>query len=143
MKNCILACTAALLIHTVASDYDPALSHRLFHFTCGAYCQTSSLTTWQCGPACLNEPGVKNVTLISDYLEGVFGYIAYQNNDIILTFRGSFNYANYIYDADFFMTPYPSVEGAEVHAGFLASYLGIQDQVVELSNKYIAYYPTA
>lgn len=127
MKVAFLAIVCAVFVTLAKSDpYDPVRSQHLLHFSSATYCAESTLPSWSCGPACLNEPGMTNVTLISNYLEGTFGYIGVQDETIIIAFRGSYNVANWIYDLDIVMKPYPSVEGAEVHAGFYDMYVGIQ-----------------
>jgi len=49
------------------------------------------------------------VNILSDVIEGTYGYVAYNNltNDIIVAFRGSANTINWIEDADYFLKPYP------------------------------------
>jgi hypothetical protein len=62
---------------------------------------------------------------VSDFLEGTYGFVAYNNktNSIVVSFRGSYTYANWYQDSDYSFTPYlTGPAGAKVHEGFYRDY---------------------
>ena len=64
--------------------------------------------------------------MFSDYIEGTQGYAGYNSltNEIIVSFRGSQNLADWYENFDYFMKPYPGgPSGAMVHTGFYDSYM--------------------
>jgi hypothetical protein len=68
------------------------------------------------------------VTILSDFIEGTFGFVAYNNltNDIVVAFRGSDNTANWVEDGDYTFKAYPyGPQGAQVHRGFFDAYYSL------------------
>lgn len=120
--GCVLAVSGTVSAY---QDYNATLGKQILYYATATYCDSSTVQTWTCGSACQALPGVSDVTLISDWLDGTFGFVAYngQTNDIVVAFRGSRNVANWYSDFDYFMKPYPNgPQGAEVHGGFYADY---------------------
>ena len=135
---CVLQANAAW------QEYNETLSKSLFFYTAACYCEVETVANWSCGAACANNTGVQDVRLASDYLEGTFAYAAYNSltNAIVVAFRGSHNYINGLFDIDFYLVPFTDgPEGAQVHTGFLDSYLGLQTQVISGVAELLAKYP--
>jgi hypothetical protein len=83
---------------------------------------------------------------VSEFLEGTFGFVAYNNinNTITVAFRGSYNVANWYLDLDYFLTPYETgPQGAQVHTGFYDAYLGLSSQVITAVRSMLADHPNA
>ena len=118
MIKSILATAAFLLAGTVScyEDYNATLSKSILYYASATFCDENDLQYWNCGPACLALTGVyQPVTILSDFLEGTFGFVAYNNitNEIVVAFRGSDNRINWIEDGDYAFKPYPyGPEGA-------------------------------
>jgi predicted lipase len=73
--------------------------------------------------------GVTSATRVSDYALGVFAFVAYnsKNNEIVASFRGSSNIANWILNIDIHQTTYKKLSATiKVHQGFYNSYLAVK-----------------
>ena len=93
-----LSIAVSILIQAAASiEYDPALGLSLMYYSAASLCEQSILETWTCGPACESQPGVLSATVVSDFIEGTYGYVAYntKSESIIVAFRGSRNIENW------------------------------------------------
>ncbi len=91
-------------------------------------------------------PGVGSVSLVENFFDGTFGFVAYNNvsNTITCAFRGSHNIANWYLDFDYFFTPYlTGPKGAEVHEGFYEAYSGLASQVIDAVRLYLNEHPDA
>jgi predicted lipase len=118
----------------------------LFYYSAACYCEVDTIANWTCGDACTNNTDVKTVRIAEDYLEGTLALIAYNQaqNAIVVAFRGSHNYANWMFDIDYFLEPYKEgPPGAQVHTGFYDSYMSLQSQVIEHVSEMLAMYPNA
>lgn len=97
--------------------------------------------------ACKDYPGVVAKTFTSE--KECNGYVGYypEDNEIIVAFSGTdpFNLRMWIDDLDFFKTDYPYCTdiGCQVHEGFYKTYLSAVDQIRNLTESYLAQYPTA
>ncbi len=72
---------ASLLALTglVQADYDPAFGTSLLYYSTATFCDEYTLKYWTCGNACKQEAGVTDVTIVSDFFEGTFGFVVYNN----------------------------------------------------------------
>jgi predicted lipase len=88
---------------------------------------------------------VTKATRVSDYINGIFGYVAYNSLDdqVVVTFRGSDNIANWISNIDFVQTTYKNVTDAKVHRGFYGSYEIVQPQLISAVKQLLASHPSA
>jgi len=84
-----------------------------------------------------------HITSLNVTSDGSFGYVGYQNGQIIVSFRGSTNTENWITNIDLFKTPYPGVPGANVHEGFFAAFKDISPQLTAALGALLTSYPTA
>lgn len=113
MKTIISGIIAGLLLVgtvTCYEEYNATLSKSIMYYASATFCDETDLQYWACGPACQALPGVyQPVTILSDFIEGTFGFVAYNNitNDIVVAFRGSDNTANWVEDGDYGFKPYP------------------------------------
>jgi len=116
----------------------------LFYYSAAAYCEELSLLAWECGPACDTIKGIESITMITDLVLSVQGFVAYNSltQSIYVVFRGTIGKVNTIEDIDFFKMQYPGgPEGALVHTGFYETYSAVSDQVIAAVNKYLNQYP--
>ena len=104
MRKVISALCLMGTASVLAQDYNATLSKSILYYASATFCDESTLQNWNCGPACSSQPGVGSVTIVSDYLLGTFGFVAYNNltDTVIVSFRGSYNAANWASDADYF-----------------------------------------
>jgi len=133
------------LVISARAAYDPALSLTALNYATATYCEESSVESWTCGPACKTLPGVSSVALVSDFLEGTFGFVAYNNqtDTIAIAFRGSFNFINWVEDADYTQIDFPGHPGAKVHEGFYNAYQTLGYQVDDALKTMVGQHPTA
>jgi hypothetical protein len=114
---------SASLLTVSATDYDEQLGLKNYYYAAAAYCPTNILQ-WQCGPPCRDGPQVTEIVQLSNYYDGTLAYVGYNAdaNEIVVSFRGSANIANWVKNIEVTQTDYPGVEGARVHHGFLTAY---------------------
>ena len=133
----------ALAVSSVVAGYSPATGLRAMYLSGAAYCSAASVQSWTCGQACSNEGGMAHITTLKVDSDGSFGYVGYQNGQIIVSFRGSTNIANWITNIDYFKTAYPGVPGANVHQGFYAAFKDISPQLTAAVGALHTSYPSA
>jgi hypothetical protein len=124
----VLSLSAVSLSRAAWQEYNETVSLDLFYYSAACYCEVDTIANWTCGDACTNNTAVKTVRIAEDYLEGTMALIAYNEaqNAIVVAFRGSHNYANWMFDIDYFLEPYnEGPPGAQVHTGFYDSYLSL------------------
>jgi len=95
-----------------------------------AYCGANVSAAWNCY-------WCRNVSFEwhSNFGEpsgSMFGFGGIFQNYVTVVFRGTDNIAGFITDGDFLQTAYPGVNGALVHAGFLAIYQTYNSVVLAL-----------
>lgn len=62
-----------------------------------------------------------------------FGFIIRSNSNVVIAFRGSSSFLDWLVDADLSQTEYPFVPGkAKTHTGFTAIYTSCREQVLAL-----------
>ena len=114
-----------------------------------AYCadprfKKSGVENWTC-KACAAYPGMEATTFTSK--KDTNGYVGYYptDNEIVIAFSGTnpFDIQEWIDDLDFIKTEYPYCTGCYVHEGFYKTFLAAKDEIINLTNSYMAKYPTA
>jgi predicted lipase len=111
-----------------------------------AYCDKSDIATWSC-PSCQYHP---NFQLKGIYNNGSFHGQCFTGYDptrdqVVVSFRGSADLANWIADFDFLMMPYPesACVGCEVHTGFFQVYLELAADVLRDVRELLQSHPSA
>jgi hypothetical protein len=144
MRNFVLA--AALTWTAWAATYNPGESWSALHYCKAAYCPSSTLQGWNCGPSCqfhgrFQLKGVyDNATIQS---QGFSGYDP-SADQIVVAFRGTSNIVNWISDLDFTKVPYPDADcGCEVHQGFLGEWASLAGDVLPDVSALVQEHPTA
>lgn len=150
IRNLLLSSAAVLAFAGMvnAEQYNETLSKSILYYATATFCDEYTLQYWNCGSACKANPGVGSVTILESFLMGTFGFTAYNNqtNDIIVAFRGSYDFMNWYSDFDYFMIPYPNSgapQGAQVHGGFYNAYQSLADQVFSSVQTLLKERPTA
>eukprot|EP01083_Nonionella_stella_P008910 25803_1 len=103
------------------------------YFSYASYCDASNINNWDCVwcHKASDDFKVENVFTI-DYLQGFIGYDLNENR-IVITFRGTHNYEDWVKDLEYKQIPYPNVENGYVHEGFYNAYSEIQSAGLILS----------
>jgi len=87
-------------------------------------------------------PPVTIATVVeSDGVYGTYGYVGHSSKEILIAFRGSQTFSNWIHDFEFWPSDYPGVPGARIHHGFYSAYLAVQDQVEKTVAQLVKLYP--
>ncbi|TNV76820.1 hypothetical protein FGO68_gene11600 [Halteria grandinella] len=102
------------------------------YYSAASHCSVDVLEKWNCGEPCEKNPSVQDVSPLINDAAGTFGFVGYNANlgEILVSFRGSVNIANWVTNINFLKEAYPGVQGAEVHSGFYEAYKGVRDQVI-------------
>eukprot|EP00762_Andalucia_godoyi_P007513 ANDGO_00832.mRNA.1 Lipase len=111
--------------------FDLAKAFSLLYFAFGAFCPPQSLEAWKC-MWCVHNTNVQDVQVFTSDVTQVYGYTAYDKNEdeIIVSFRGSQNIPNWIVDLDFLMiSPYEDRRDIKVHAGFWDGLRSVRKQI--------------
>ncbi|CAG8485343.1 8425_t:CDS:2 [Ambispora gerdemannii] len=121
---------------------------RFVTYSAAAYC-SDVIADWKCGKYCNDIPGTNITKIISaaglDTIFQTFGFISINKNnrEIVITFRGSINYFNYLAVANVALVPYGTDPSIKVHGGFLASFNSLRkqmrDEITNLINVYHSY----
>jgi hypothetical protein len=116
------------------TSYDPDRALLFARFSQAAYCSSSVISDWDCGPCKAADPAfVPKVFTASSVLgEGMQCFVGQApGNDIVVSFRGSSNIENWIDNIDFKKKDvYPKCDSCEVHEGFYNAWLSVKDDVV-------------
>jgi hypothetical protein len=118
---------ASLTMISYAKEYSEDIAIKAVYYSGSTYCSKDSLTSWTCGEACFNLPGVESITKLEDLSRAIFGMVLYnsQENEIAVTFRGTNGVTeikNWGVNLQFSLTPYRNVTGALVHLGWYSAY---------------------
>jgi len=127
-------------------SYEDLRAHLIYTFASYCTAPVTRLQNWTCfwctHPNATEVPPLTVTDIIApEGLEGMFGYIAYSETEILVVFRGTASQENIWKDIQFFMSPYPGVDGAYVHFGFLTYYLTVAAQVKAAVKRVRAKFP--
>ena len=143
----ILLIAASLLVSSFVSaeSYSFATGLRAMYYSNSAHCSVAVLEKWDCGESCTKNPGVEQVSPLINEAAGTYGFVGYNSveKEIVVSFRGSVNIANWITNVNFLKEAYNGVAGAEVHKGFFEAYKGVRDQVIGSVRALQRYHPSA
>ncbi|CUG86636.1 lipase 3, putative [Bodo saltans] len=148
MKVLSLLCIAAVAV-TLAYAQDSYSEDQAWNsllYCKAAYCDVNKIASWTC-ESCGDHP---NFQVKGAYNNGSFhgqcftGYDP-SRNQIVVSFRGSADFANWIADFDFFMMPYPDAEcvGCQVHTGFFQVYQELAAAVLRDVSELLIAHPSA
>lgn len=120
-------------------SYSQDTATRNLYFAYGAYCNATSLSHWNC-KWCAYIPGFQLTYLeTKDELQVFVGYDV-EEDQIVISFRGTHNIFDWLDDFDIIKVPYPGVSGGEVHQGFYTAWkelkAGVMNATTILMDKY-------
>eukprot|EP00484_Ammonia_sp_Unknown_P024513 CAMPEP_0197026362 /NCGR_PEP_ID=MMETSP1384-20130603/6461_1 /TAXON_ID=29189 /ORGANISM="Ammonia sp." /LENGTH=379 /DNA_ID=CAMNT_0042455007 /DNA_START=32 /DNA_END=1171 /DNA_ORIENTATION=+ len=112
-----------------SSHYDESAAYVALHYSYAAYCQPSDLQNWNCKFCNVASSDFEMQHVISaNYLQAFIGFDGKQSR-IVISFRGTHNYEDWITDLEYKQIPYPNptVADAYVHEGFFNAYSEIRE----------------
>ncbi|CAG8524868.1 9405_t:CDS:2 [Ambispora leptoticha] len=108
-------------------------------YASAAYCNVEG---WNCGVAC---QGVTAQTRLLQYFDQTVNkaYVAAndQKKSIVVAFRGTADIEGFMQDSQFYLTDYPGITGAKIHAGFLNTFQMINKNVTNFVKEIVPKYP--
>ncbi|MES1910684.1 MAG: hypothetical protein MHM6MM_003231 [Cercozoa sp. M6MM] len=131
MKVLLLSLVAAASAFD-GTEYSEADTRRLTLHSFNSYCGGSSLAGWSSSYA--RQPELIDFIFmdeVKDRVQDTFGYVGFQpsTQDVVVSFRGSANIANWLNNLDYKRTSWDRAEG-QVHKGFLRGYSSSLDKQV-------------
>ena len=106
--------------------YNQTAAYNALYFSYASYCDSSNLHHWDCKWCRYASTDFQVDTVIStNYLQAFMG-IDYVQDRVVISFRGTHNYEDWVKDMEYKQIPYPQVPNAYVHEGFYNAYSEIQ-----------------
>jgi len=137
------------VIVNAQGEYDPDKSWSMVNYAGAAYCTGllgNGVDDWDCN-ACASNPGMQNITTVSDFLTQANGYVGYNSitNEIIVSFSGTdpLNIINWLDDLNDFKVKYPYCNKCKVQKGFYQAWTSVRDEVYGLVHDLRTAYPGA
>jgi len=130
---CVIFVLCFGVLNTSASNAPSleTLSHFvMYSYASGCRVGLQNWTCFWCNYLTTLPPVSVATVFMSDGVYGTYGYIGTTENSIIIAFRGSESFENWLHDLDFFKTTYPGFPGLEVHEGFLSAYQAVQPTIL-------------
>ena len=149
LKLATLAIAAFVsLTQGISTDiYDNVVGRKGLYYSAAAYCAYETLTYWECGIPCNQNPSLTNVYRITNSARNTFVFVGYDNdkNEVVVAFRGTngADLQNWITNIKAEGTSYPGVPNAEVHLGFFQAFNDINELVRRTVTIHVNEHPTA
>ena len=93
LKLATLAIAAFVsLTQGISTDiYDNVVGRKGLYYSAAAYCAYETLTYWECGIPCNQNPSLTNVYRITNSARNTFVFVGYDNdkNEVVVAFRGT------------------------------------------------------
>lgn len=157
MTKCLLFVLVAVV--AVTAKYDATLALTSWYYAKTSFCPTTELLNWTCllCQSNFSKDGITGATVFDNATTGAQAFVLYNptSNTIVVSFRGSDNLPNWIYDLDFFQIKYsdfdcsgPATMNAtekicKVHRGFLDVYHSVSVGLIKAVQSLYATYPNA
>lgn len=131
------------LILAMATGYSVIMAHDMAWMSAIAYESAASINAWNC-PQC-SKYDMKNQKAFFSSVANIQGYAGHLTKDsaILIAFRGSVDFKNWVYNLDTATTSYPSCSGCSVHAGFYTAFKAVWPLVKTEIIRLKGIYPTA
>ena len=118
-----------------ATFFSPRRALLFAHFSNAAYCDAAAISAWDCKPCLQADPNFRATKVIQGKTGGTqvfIGSVPQPTGDIVVSFRGSSNFANWMKNLDFpKTTAYPKcAPGCKVHEGFWSAWEEIAAEVL-------------
>lgn len=141
----LFAVTSALKVSHNATFFSPERAKIFALFSEAAYCSEASLASWNCTPC--REPLIAGFR-VSRVLYGKKAetqvFIGSDDDDIVVSFRGTDNLKNWIQDLKFpKSTSYPKCPQCKVHSGFWSAWLELETDVLAEVERLVKLKPSA
>lgn len=113
------------LIFVSVNSYTTSIAHDMAFFSDIAYSPLAQINSWSC-PLC-SRYAVKGQKAFFYSGGDIQGFAAYYTalNAILISFRGTVDFKNWIYNLDSSSVNYPACSGCLVHKGFYFDYQGV------------------
>ena len=108
-----------------AASYNITASQEIVKLAAVAFCGGECLQSWTCKTA--SPLKLTDILYIDNTATKVHGFVGYreETNEIVVSFRGTNNWQNWIEDANFEKIEFPNCFDCEIHGGFYFDYLSV------------------
>jgi len=133
----------------VANGYQEAQAIRYLYYSYATYCDSGSITNWNCRWCTGNDYTLASISIVYDAQTDAFGFVGYNaaHNEIVVAYRGTepTSLTNWITDLSFAKTDlnFAGISGAHVHSGFYNNYNALASQTKAAVAALRSAYPTA
>mmetsp|Transcript_52314 Transcript_52314/g.146790 ORF Transcript_52314/g.146790 Transcript_52314/m.146790 type:complete len:360 (+) Transcript_52314:98-1177(+) len=108
-----------------------------FHLSSAAFCDSTALESWDCGPSCDHVRGMKDVRRIDENRLDAHAFVGRWRDRCVLAFRGTDSFDGWVQDLKSLeLVDLPGCASCRVGAGFLESYealsKGIRKSLAEI-----------
>ena len=126
-----------------ATCYSKSIAHDLAHIESITYESLATINAWNCSEcAKYSFKNQKGFFSSVANIQGLAGYDV-KNHAIVIAFRGSVDFKNWLYNLDTISTSYPGCSGCSVHSGFYNAYKGVSSLVRAEVDRLLPLYSTA
>jgi predicted lipase len=134
-----IALMAAILCVSIHS-YSTAIANELAHISAIAYESQANIDGWKCSEC--SKFTVKSQKSFFSSVANIQGYGFYdvKNNAVTISFRGSADIKNWIYNLNTVIVNYPGCSGCQVHQGFYSAYTGVAPLVRTMVSSLLSLY---
>jgi len=109
--------------------YSQTFANYSLMFAYGAYCSSASIQSWTC-KWCEYVSGFEiDTVIVKDDLQAFLGYDT-KEEQIVISFRGSSNFVDWLDDLSDTLVPYPWVSGGQIHEGFYLAWGELSNEVM-------------
>lgn len=148
VSSLAVAMTLRSVVAGSVTGYDPTDAARGVFYSNAVKCHPAKILDWSCGPACTLPGPLRNVTLEWNDTLQVRSFVGYDatRNEIVMSFRGTITFLNWIEDAEFKLIKYPhcpSNEDCRVHEGFYNTYKRLAEVMWPAFQRLITAHPSA
>jgi len=128
------------------NGFDYATSYHYLLYAYAAIANTSDLLGWSCNRHCVDTTeGMQVTDVFYNQKYDSHGYLGFNanNQEIVLSFRGTNSFTNFITDIAFWKNkaPFAGLSGAYVATGFYQAYASLRSQVIPAVQKLIRQFP--
>lgn len=123
---------SVLLLPSVlaAVSYDELVALKRVHQSGASYCPPATVSAWSCKPCVASGSALSHVTYLQNTTSEVVGFVGLDSgaSEIVIAFRGSETFENWLDDFDVALTPF-GCSNCSVHEGWLRDYRSIRAQL--------------
>lgn len=133
----------AICLAAPPATWDQTYGATMVWYSYAAYCPQSNIQKWSCTWCSKIGPFTVETVAVNTSADSL-AYVGVNTNSkqIVVVFRGTHNFENWMEDADFVQTAYPAFSGAKVHKGFNDVYNGLRPTILSAIKTLAAKYTT-